>query len=333
MVKVQDIGEHQLLAIIRQYCDQEKIGDDGAIVEVSIGKKLVITTDILVENVHFSDRTTPPHSIGYRAAAANLSDLAAMGATPIALTVGLSLKKDTEISWIESVYQGIQECLSDCTAKVVGGDVTRSIVNTIAITALGEVKENQAIYRHTAEVGDLIVITGEHGLSRAGLEILLYPEKYGHVSDETREKVIFAHQYPKPRLDVIKLLQHLEPYPKITGMDSSDGLADAIMQICQMSKVGATINPRKINIPLPIKNITDEETAFNWVLYGGEDFELVLCMNKETAQYLKVKLGKNCHIIGEISASSEIQLIGAVIDPENVYPKLLLNQGKTFQHF
>jgi thiamine-monophosphate kinase len=329
MVKIEDIGEHQLLAIIRQYCDQEKIGDDGAILDVTIGKKLVITTDILVENVHFSDRTTPPHSIGYRAATANLSDLAAMGATPIALTVGLSLRKDVEISWIESVYQGIQECLFKYNTQVVGGDITRSIVNTIAITALGEVNQNEAIYRHTAKVGDLIVITGEHGLSRTGLEILLYPEKYGHINDETRKKVIFAHQYPEPRLDVIKLLQNLDSCPTITGMDSSDGLADAIIQICQMSKVGATINRRKIPIPSSVKSITDEETSLNWVLYGGEDFELVLCMNKETAQSLQVKLGENCHIIGEISASSEIQLI----DPENVYPKLLLNQGKTFQHF
>lgn len=329
MVKIEDIGEHQLLTIIRQYCDQEKIGDDGAILDVTIGKKLVITTDILVENVHFSDRTTPPHSIGYRAATANLSDLAAMGAMPIALTVGLSLRKDVEISWIESVYQGIQECLSKYNTQVVGGDITRSIVNTISITALGEVNQNEVIYRHTAKVGDLIVITGEHGLSKTGLEILLYPEKYGHVDEETRKKVIFAHQYPKPRLDAIKLLQNLKPYPQITGMDSSDGLADAIMQICQMSKVGATINRRKIPIPPVIKNITDHQTALNWVLYGGEDFELVLCMDGETAQFLKLKLGENCHIMGEISASSEIKLI----DPENVYPKLLLNQRKTFQHF
>jgi thiamine-monophosphate kinase len=329
MVKLEDIDEYQLLSIIRQYCDQEKIGDDGAILDVTIGKKLVITTDILVENVHFSDRTTLPHSIGYRAAAANLSDIAAMGATPIALTVGLSLRKDVEISWIESVYKGIQECLAKCTTEVVGGDITRSLVNAIAITALGEVSQNKAIYRHTAEAGDLIVITGVHGLSRAGLEILLYPEKYGHVNDETRKKVIFAHQYPEPRLDVIKLLHNLESYPKITGMDSSDGLADAIIQICQMSKVGARINRRKIPIPSAIKKITDDDTALNWVLYGGEDFELVLCINQETAQYLQAKLGKNCHIIGEIVASSEIQLI----DPENIYPKLLLNQRKTFQHF
>ncbi|NCO74048.1 MAG: thiamine-phosphate kinase [Cyanobacteria bacterium] len=329
MTKLEDIGEHELLAIISQYCDRKKIGDDGAILDVNTDKKLVITTDVLVENVHFSDDTTPPHSIGYRAAAANLSDIAAMGATPIAFTVGLSLRKDVEISWIKSVYQGIQQCLQKCTTKVVGGDITKSEVNAIAITALGEVKENEVIYRHTAREGDLILTTGLHGLSRAGLEILLYPQKYGHIDNETRKKVIFAHQYPEPRLDVIKLLKSINPYPKVTGMDSSDGLADAIIQICQKSNVGATINRRKIVIPSAIKKITNDETAWDWILYGGEDFELVLCMNEETAQYLQKRLGKNCHIIGEISASSEIQLV----DPENVYPKLLLNQRKTFQHF
>lgn len=253
MVKIEDIGEHQLLAIIRPYCDQEKIGDDGAILDVSLGKKLVITTDILVENVHFSDSTTPPHSIGYRATTANLSDLAAMGATPIALTIGLSLRKDVEISWIESLYQGIQQCLAKYNIKIVGGDITRSIVNTISITAVGEVSQNKAIYRHTAKVGDVILTTGFHGLAKAGLEILLYPEKYSHIDDETRKKVIFAHQYPQPRLDMIKHLKNLHPYPQITGMDSSDGLADAIIQICQMSNVGATINRQKLPIPLAIK--------------------------------------------------------------------------------
>lgn len=329
MVKIKDIGEHQLLDIIRPYCDQKKIGDDGAIIHVNKDKKLVVTTDILVENVHFSDNTTPPHSVGYRAASANLSDLAAMGATPIALTVGLCLKKDVDISWVESLYQGIQQCLEPFNISIVGGDITRSIVNTIAITALGQVDDKEVIYRNTAEVGDLIVITGVHGLARAGLEMLLYPEKYSHINLENKKKVICAHQYPQARLDVIKAIRNINCHSKITGMDSSDGLADAIIQICHSSHVGAIINRREIPISSVIKEITDEETALNWVLYGGEDFELVLCMSEETTQSLKLNLVTDCHIIGEITASSEIQLV----DDENVYPKLLLNQRKTFQHF
>ncbi|BAQ63884.1 thiamine-phosphate kinase [Geminocystis sp. NIES-3709] len=329
MLKVKDIGEHQLLAIINQYCDQAKNGDDGAILDISTHKKLVVTTDILVENVHFSDRTTPPHSIGYRAVAANLSDIAAMGGTPKAITVGLSLKKDTEISWIEAVYQGMKQCLTHFNCTIVGGDITSSVVNTIAITALGEVHESEAIYRHTAQAGDLIVITGSHGLARAGLEMLLYPEKYSHVSSKTKEKVILAHQYPQPRLDVIKTLANCKPYGKITGMDSSDGLADAIIQICNKSKMGAIVNLRKIPIDSGILAMTDFDTALHWTLYGGEDFELILCVDSDIAYKLKQQLSQECQIIGEITTPCEIQLV----DEQNVYSKLLLNQKNTYQHF
>lgn len=331
-MKIKDIGEHQLLTIINQYCDQTKNGDDGAILDINKDKKLVVTTDILVENVHFSSQTTPPHAIGYRAMTANLSDIAAMGGTPKAITVGLSLKKDTPVSWVEALYKGMQQCLKPFDCNIIGGDLTSSIVNTIAITALGEVTENEAIYRHTAQVGDLILITGNHGLSRAGLEILLYPEKYLHVSQQTREKVIFAHQYPKPRLDIIKSLssnQFQGKKGKITGMDSSDGLADAIIQICEQSKVGAIVHLRKIPLNSAILETTNFDTALDWALYGGEDFELVLCVNSAIAKKLTKKFPQECEIIGEITTPCEIQLV----DDKNVYPRLLLNQKKTYQHF
>jgi len=328
-MQIKDIGEHQLLTIIYQYCDRTKNGDDGAILDIDKDKKLVVTTDILVENVHFSHQTTPPHAIGYRAVTANLSDIAAMGGTPKAITVGLSLRKDTEVSWVEGVYQGMEECLKPFDCNIIGGDVTSSIVNTIAITALGEVTETEAIYRHTAQIGDSIVITGTHGLSRAGLEILLYPEKYRHVSQQTREKVIFAHQYPKPRLDIIKSLLLHHSQGRITGMDSSDGLGDAIIQICEKSNVGAIVNLRKIPLDLAILEITNFDTALHWALYGGEDFELVLCIDSNIAKVLTEKFPQECEIIGKITTPCEIQLV----DEKNVYPKLLLNQKKAYQHF
>jgi thiamine-monophosphate kinase len=328
-MQIKDIGEHQLLTIINQYCDRAKNGDDGAILDIHREKKLVVTTDILVENVHFSSQTTPPHAIGYRAVTANLSDIAAMGGTPKAITVGLSLRKDTEVSWVEAVYQGMQECLKPFDCTIIGGDVTSSIVNTIAITALGEVRETEAMYRHTAQVGDSIVITGNHGLSRAGLEILLYPEKYSHVNEETKEKVIFAHQYPKPPLDMIKSLSEMKFSTKITAMDSSDGLGDAIIQICEKSNVGAIVNIRKIPLDLAILEITDFDTALHWALYGGEDFKLVLCLNSNIAKRITAEFPQECQIIGEITTPCEIQLV----DEENVYPRLLLNQKKAYQHF
>ncbi len=329
MVTLKDIGEHKLLEIINQYCDRDKNGDDGAILDLTQGEKLIVTTDVLVENIHFSHRTTPPESIGYRAVTANLSDIAAMGGLPLGITVGLSLTPDVDIDWIEAIYRGMQQCLKPYNVNIVGGDITKSATNTIAITALGEVKPQKIIYRHTAQVGDLILITGKHGLSKAGLEILLQPDKYSQINSQTKEKVIFAHQYPLPRLDVIKQISEYFPNAVITGMDSSDGLADAIIQICQKSNVGATINLEQITIATELTQITNQDTALEWALYGGEDFELVLCLSPTIADKILKLLGKDSQIIGEIKALKTVQ----IINRQNKQPKVLLNQQKTYQHF
>ncbi|MGL5035286.1 MAG: AIR synthase related protein, partial [Microcystaceae cyanobacterium] len=111
VLTVQDIGEQGLLARLQAYCPKEMVGDDGAILALAAAQSLVVTTDVLVENVHFSDSTTKPEDVGWRSAAANLSDLAAMGATPVGITVGLGLPGDTAVDWVESLYQGLQDCL------------------------------------------------------------------------------------------------------------------------------------------------------------------------------------------------------------------------------
>ena len=343
MVKLKDICEQKLLKIINKYCDygvacdRHKKGDDAAILELSENQKLVVTTDVLVENVHFSDLTTPPDSIGYRAVTANLSDIAAMGAMPLGITVGLSLRADVEVKWVEQLYQGMHKCLESYHISIIGGDITRSQVNTIAITALGQVQPHHIIYRHQAKIGDLILITGNHGFSRAGLELLLYPHKYSHISSEIKEKVISHHQYPQPRLDIIKQLDSYLSNSNseetnsliIAGMDSSDGLADAIIQICQQSQVGAKIDLSQLRIAPEILEITNQDTASEWMFYGGEDFELVLCLSKNIAQYLLTKFPHDCQVIGEITKNPKIE----IIDPSDNQLKFFLNQKKTFQHF
>lgn len=329
MVTIKDIGEQKLLDVISQYCDRTKNGDDGAVISPTKGKNMVVTTDVLVENVHFCDRTVTAHGVGYRAVSANLSDLAAMGAMAVGITVGLSLDGETALTWVEELYQGMKQCLDKHNVGIMGGDITRSSVNTIAITALGEVNPSEAIFRHQARVGDVILVTGYHGLSKAGLELLLNSHKYPYISLPHREKLIKAHQYPEARLDVIHTLQSLNLSRPIAGMDTSDGLADAIIQICQQSKVGAKCDRTNIPITEEIKLMTDRETALNWVLYGGEDFELVLCLPLDIAKDLQRLQGEECHIIGEITSNPEIELF----DSKNPQFKLLLNQDKTFQHF
>ncbi|WP_309476540.1 thiamine-phosphate kinase [Scytonema millei] len=347
-MKVKDIGEQGLLERLQRFCPTEIIGDDAAVITTSPEKSLVVTTDMLVDGVHFSDATTNPEDVGWRSAAANLSDLAAMGATPLGITVALGLPGEVSVEWVERLYKGMDECLKLHQTPIVGGDVCRSPVITVAITAFGEVEPNQTIYRHTAQVGDAIAITGFHGASRAGLELLLHPEIGQNLSDRDRAFLIQAHQRPKPRLDVLPILQEIlagdvgkakrafnsefripnSEFP-ISGMDSSDGLADAIVQICAMSNVGARIDRDRIPIPPALSNLVTAEQAVEWALYGGEDFELVLCLPQQLAEAPIEHLGEGAAIIGEITAESAI-ILG---DRTNKNPDRILSRDRGFQHF
>ena len=326
---VKDLGEQGLLKKLQPFCPNEVIGDDGAVLTTHPDKDLVVTTDVLVDGVHFSDRTTTAFDVGWRAAAANLSDLAAMGAEPLAITVGLSLPGDVLVSWVEELYRGLTACLQQYDTPIVGGDICRSSVITVSITAFGQVLPDRVIRRSNARVGDAIVITGCHGFSRAGLELLLYPELGCQLSDRERKLLIKAHQQPQPRLDVLPYLWELNLSRPIAGMDSSDGLADAIAQICRCSGVGAEIERGYLTgVPL-LSKLVPAEQMWSWILYGGEDFELVLCLASDTAKSLLTKLNGDAVIIGKIIPEPKIILQ----DKFNVYPSQILSLSKGFQHF
>ncbi|MCA6572967.1 MAG: thiamine-phosphate kinase [Pseudanabaena sp.] len=320
--KIKDLGEQGLLKIFRQYCSAV-VGDDAAPMGGTLAEhQMVVTTDMLVDGVHFSDRTTSPEDVGWRAAAVNLSDLAAMGAKPWGLVMSVGLPSDTTVEWIEGVYRGFSECLRTYGTELVGGDTVRSPMRTLSVTAFGQVRQSQVIHRHTAKVGDAIVVTGLHGLSKAGLEMLLdenlqekllAPLKIGNrilAGKELGQAICRYHQRPTPRFDAIALLHkllkqhnHLKDFP-ISGMDSSDGLADAIAQICRASQVGAKVFWRSLPIHRAIR-ILAGDSALDWVLYGGEDFELILCMPFKLAEPFVHQL-PNSAIIGEIIEGNQI---------------------------
>lgn len=326
---VKDLGEHGLLERLQRFCPSDVVGDDGAILGTDPDKSLVVTTDVLVDGVHFSDRTTTAFDVGWRATAANLSDLAAMGATPLGITVGLSLPGEKSVNWVEEVYQGMAACLQLYQTPLVGGDICRSTVASLAITALGEVKSTRAIRRSVATPGDAIVVTGLHGLSRGGLELLLNPHLGTNLTTMERDQLIEAHQRPKPRLDVLPYLAEIPEKIAIAGMDSSDGLADAVRQICYCSKVGAEINYASLAIFSGLIKLGSQKTAEEWVLHGGEDFELVLCLTPKFANNLVQELGKEATIIGKITKKSEIQ----IINQDSFVNSKILNLNKGFQHF
>jgi thiamine-monophosphate kinase len=337
--QVKDIGEQGLLERLQRFCPPEIIGDDAAVLETASGQSLVVTTDVLVDGVHFSNITTSPEDAGWRAVAANLSDLAAMGASPLGITVGLGLPSKLKVSWVERLYQGMTECLQKYNTPIVGGDVVRSPVTTLAITAFGQVNPSQIIRRSAAVVGDAIVVTGVHGASQAGLELLLHPELGQNLKDAERTALIRAHQRPQPRLDVLPILwKILTPNSQlltlnsrlpIAGMDSSDGLADAIIQICRASGVGAVLEHRQIPLPKTFNHWLTPEQALEYALYGGEDFELVLCLPQELASALVQHLGEGAAIAGRITAGSTVILH----DEQQKFPDQVLSLSQGFQHF
>lgn len=337
---VADLGEQGLLKLLQSYCPANVVGDDAALLTPAGGHQIVVTTDVLVDGVHFSDRTTPPHSVGWRATAANLSDLAAMGASGLGITVGLSLPHSCSVEWVQRLYQGITDCLAPHGMTIVGGDVCRSEHRAIAITALGQVDPNCAWRRNTAQIGDAIVVTGSHGGSRAGLALLLdqaeiRDEALATLSCVDRNNLVLQHQYPQPRLDWVRALgqsglmgdrNSVDRWPRISAMDSSDGLADALLQICRASQVGARVEATKISQPNSLKPWP--ELALNWALYGGEDFELVLCMAPELAAEICAEPSLSAMRIGEITAESGRVALAQENGPVQT---LSLNQG--FQHF
>ncbi len=326
---IAEIGELALIERLKAFCPAGVVGDDAALMRAQPGYELAVTTDMLTEGVHFSDRTTPPYSVGWRAIVANLSDLAAMGAAPLGVTLSLGLPKQTPWAWIEELYQGISDCLENYGGVIYGGDLCRCSHRVLSITALGEVRPEQAIYRHTATAGMSVMVTGPHGGSRAGLAVLLEELQF----DRTAEYVqawIKAHQRPVPRFDAIAALHRLAEqettYPVIAGMDSSDGLANALLQMSSSSGVGMDVVRSHIPLPPGLSDTVGSETALDWALYGGEDFELVLCLSPELAQ--KFMQTGFATVIGITTNTGIVQ----------IFPSKESHSGtpithKSFQHF
>lgn len=340
---VGQLGELEVIQRLFQYCPRDVVGDDAAVMALPPGQRLVVTTDMLVDGVHFSDHTTTPEDVGWRAVAANLSDLAAMGATPMGITVALGLPKTTSVSWIDRLYQGMAACLSRWGGQIIGGDLCRSETTSLSITALGHVAPDAVFHRHTAQPGQVIVTTGPHGLSRAGLAVLLSPQEGESLDPSVRQRWLKAHQRPNPRLDVVAGLRSVQrswPHPlTITAMDSSDGLANAVLQICQASGVGAVLDAQRLPIDPALVDWVGLEQAQDWCLYGGEDFELVLCLPAAVVQTLQDCLGPGIDPVGVITADPAVHLRrspGGVSLPQGQNATtttldLSLNQG--FQHF
>lgn len=256
------MNEKELIKIIKTTLNSEYIGDDCAYLE-DLG--IVVSQDSLVEDVHFKLEFITPFQLGYKSVMVNISDICASGAEPKYLTIALSLPNYVDEKFVEEFYKGAKEASGD--VKIVGGDLTGGEKVFISVTAIGATKNRKISSRSNAKVGYKILVSGEHGNSATGLKMLLNGSKL-----EQSSKFIKAHLMPVAQRKFSQKIatQITENYAM---MDTSDGLADALIQIAKASKVRVKINIAKI----PHDKNVDMQT----VLYGGEDYQLVAAVPKD----------------------------------------------------
>ena len=280
-------GEHALIARVRERANQVRassaviigIGDDAAVLEPARGELEVITTDALVEQVHFRRDWTSAHSIGAKAVAVNLSDLAAMGATPRAILLSLILPPDLLVSDFDALVDGAVSEAATAGASLVGGNISRSTGSLIIdVTATGSVGRRRVMSRSGGRPGDELYLTGTIGGAAAGLAILRSGAKRAALSVADLA-LVERHERPSPRLRCGRLVASSRA--ATACMDLSDGLADAARQIALSSGTGVVLSGDTIPLARDAENwlSRDSRDAVDAAVTGGEDYELLFAVS------------------------------------------------------
>jgi thiamine-monophosphate kinase len=292
------------------------IGDDAAVWQPSRSNRSVVTTDALVEGVHFTRSAMTAAEIGHRALAANLSDLAAMGARPVLATIALGVPAGTDPAWILGCYDGIAVLAARTRCAIAGGDVTRAPAAVFAITAIGEVRPSNLKLRSGARPGDVVAVTGPLGASRAGLFCAV--ERPELAADPACAAALRAYRTPEPRLAEGRWLaasRHVRAM-----MDGSDGLSTDLGRLCAASGVGAVVESIPIDPAAVAVAALAGADAERWALDGGEDFELLVAIEKRAFRHLAARFaarfGRALIAIGRITEGAGVRLAnGVAIDP------------------
>ena len=303
--------EHLTKAIqLKNKSTLKGVGDDAAVIDN--GDNLtVISTDMLVEGIHFDMMYTPLKHLGYKSVVVNLSDIYAMNAIPKQVTVSIALSNRFSVEAIEELYAGIHLACKNYNVDLIGGDTTSSPKGLyLSVTAIGQGTKEKLAYRNGAKVGDLICVTGNLGAAYLGLQILerekqIYLSNPGVQPDlENQDYVIGRQLKPEARKDMIAAFANNNLVPT-SMIDVSDGLASEIFHICKQSKVGAFIEESGVPIHpdaemMAIKFKLDPITC---ALNGGEDYELLFTINPKDVD--KVKYLPDIYIMGEITEAAE----------------------------
>ncbi len=316
-----ELGEFGLIKHITKYFKVENstsvkaIGDDAAVLDAS-EKQTLVSTDLLIEGVHFDLSYMPLKHLGYKAVMVNLSDVYAMNGTAEQITVSIAVSNRFPLEAIEELYAGIQLACETYKIDLVGGDTTSSTKGIlISVTAIGKAEKEEIVYRDGAKETDLIVVSGDLGAAYLGLQVL-EREKQVFKVDPNNQPDLDNYTYlierqlkPEARKDISGLLKELEIQPT-SMIDISDGLSSELFHICTQSKVGCKIYEDKLPLdPQVISACEEFELDSTMVaLSGGEDYELLFTV--PIANFDQLKGNPNFSIIGHITAENQgLQLV------------------------
>jgi thiamine-monophosphate kinase len=299
------------------------IGDDAAVLDYG-GQPVIVTTDLLVEGIHFDLMYHPLKHLGYKAVIVNLSDICAMNAIPKQITVSIALSNRFSVEAVDELYEGIRIACEAYDVDLVGGDTTSSPRGlTISVTAIGSVDPSRITYRSGAKVGDILCVTGDLGAAYLGLQILEREKQVYLASPEMQpelneKKYIVGRQLkPEARLEAVKYFEKVGLLP--TAMiDISDGLASDLMHICKSSGVGAFIEEPKVPIhdEARVQALEFNLDPITCALNGGEDYELLFTVSEKDLE--KIRFMESVYIIGEITPASDgitLHTSGGLIHP------------------
>ena len=291
------------------------IGDDAAILNFK-GESVVVTTDFLVEGVHFDLSYMPLKHLGYKAVVVNLSDVYAMNAIASQITVSIAVSNRFTLEAMEALYQGIQTAAKTYGVDVVGGDTTSSISGmTLSVSAIGHVKASKAVKRNGAKSNDLLVISGDIGAAYLGLQVLEREKEVFKVNPKNQPElerysyIIERQLKPEARKDIVTLLNHLKVQPT-SMIDISDGLSSEVIHLCKQSEVGCNLYEEKIPLDPQVISTCEEFNidSTTIALSGGEDYELLMTISQ--ADYPKIKANPNLTVIGHMTEkASGIHLV------------------------
>ncbi|MEX1190215.1 MAG: thiamine-phosphate kinase [Bacteroidia bacterium] len=290
------------------------VGDDAAVLNFE-GKDVLITTDMLLEAVHFDLTYMPLKHLGYKAAVVNFSDIYAMNGKPEQITVGIAVSNRFPVEALEQLYEGISLACTNYGVDLVGGDTTSSKAGLIiSITAIGTVDKGKSVLRTTAQKGDLLVVSGDLGGAYMGLQLLereksVFMEAPGTQPDlEGYDYILERQLKPEARRDIIDFLKEKEVTPT-SMIDISDGLSSEIFHLCDGSGLGCKLYEEKIPIDPTTYNLAREFGIDPTVcaLSGGEDYELLFTISQD--DYEKIKGSMLITVVGHMSDSAEGKLL------------------------